>query len=73
MVNSSCQYTGGGGYNPDPRNMMGYGFTNDYNGSTTGTLCMTHFTVGQSERMRAALVSSPTLQAAQATGPNIDL
>jgi len=72
-INSSCQYTGGGGYNPDPRNMMAYGFTSDYNGSTAGTLCMSHFTSEQVERMRAALVSSPTLQAAQATGPNIDL
>lgn len=25
QVNSNCQYTGGGGYNPDPTNIMSYG------------------------------------------------
>lgn len=51
QVNDNCQYTGGGGYNPDPTNIMSYG------GS-----CRNHFTSGQAQRMRNTISGSSLLQ-----------
>ena len=51
QVDGNCQYTGGGGYNPDPTNIMSYG------GS-----CRNHFTLGQAERMRNTILGSSLLQ-----------
>ncbi len=50
QVNSNCDYTGGG-YNPDPTNIMSYGAN-----------CRNHFTNGQSDRMKSALLNSSLLQ-----------
>ncbi|MDY0088957.1 MAG: M43 family zinc metalloprotease [Flavobacteriaceae bacterium] len=50
-VNSNCQYTGGGGFNPDVTNLMSY----------SGT-CRTNFSDGQASRMRSAILNSPILQ-----------
>ena len=51
QVNGNCQYTGGGGYNPDPTNIISYG------GS-----CRNHFTSGQAQRMRNTILGSSLLQ-----------
>lgn len=48
IVNSSCLYTGGGGYYPDTHNIMSY----------TQLHCMSHFTHEQGNRMRQALDKS---------------
>lgn len=51
-VNSSCQYVGIEGYNPDTENIMSY----------TIPSCLNHFTNEQAIRMRDAILNSPILQ-----------
>jgi hypothetical protein len=51
-VDDNCSYTGGGGYNPDTRNIMSY----------SKKFCRDRFTAGQNTRMRQAFASSSTLQ-----------
>jgi hypothetical protein len=48
---SNCTYTGGGGYNPDVKNIMSY-----------SGICKEHFSYGQGRRMRDALQESNILQ-----------
>lgn len=50
---ATCAYIGGGGFNPDTRNIMSY--------SAVG--CLERFTNGQGQRMRDALENSTILQA----------
>ena len=52
LVDASCNYTGGGGFNPDTNNIMSY----------APVFCLEHFTNGQNTRMRQAFASSSTLQ-----------
>jgi len=52
VVNSSCVYTGGGGYSPDVSNDMSY----------TLPECMDHFTAGQIDRMHTVMASSAVVQ-----------
>ena len=51
QVDGNCQYTGGGGFNPDVTNIMSY-----------GGWCRTNFSGGQSNRMRNAIRFSSTFQ-----------
>lgn len=51
-VNTSCQYTGGGGYDPLTDNVMSYSRIN----------CLANFTNEQGLRMRNALLAEPVLQ-----------
>jgi len=51
-VDSSCNYTGGGGYNPDTRNIMSYSRDN----------CRNSFTDDQEIIMRDAIAGIPVLQ-----------
>lgn len=54
-IDSNCNYTGGGGYNPDVTNIMSYGKTLTFD-------CRTNFSNGQGQRMRDALQESNLLQ-----------
>jgi hypothetical protein len=51
-VNSSCNYIGGGGYNPNTNNIMSY----------APPTCLTDLTNGQIARMHSMIENSPTLQ-----------
>lgn len=51
-VNAACVYTGGGGYNPLPDNIMSY----------SRAICRDEFTNGQGVRMRQALISNSIIQ-----------
>ncbi len=52
LVDLNCNYTGGGGYNPDTRNIMSY----------SRIICLESFTIGQEIRIRDALYAKPILQ-----------
>lgn len=51
-VSAACVYTGGGGYNPLPDNIMSYSMS----------FCRDDFTNGQGVRMRQALISNSIFQ-----------
>lgn len=52
LVDSSCNYIGGNGFNPDTNNIMSY----------APVSCLEHFTSGQNNRMRQAFASYSVLQ-----------
>lgn len=60
-VDTACNYTGGGGFNPDTSNYMSY----------TELFCGTNFSDGQTTRMRDALVLLDELQSIQTSASNL--
>ncbi len=52
LVNGDCEYTGGGGFDPDVPNIMSY----------TPPTCMEHFTSGQNDRIHTMIANSSALQ-----------